>query len=257
MHKHLIYHLVLVAALFCISPAIYGFWNSAEVHRSVVVKRDFIPKYETRKKSSNIALYLYRSYHSLLRRANDPEFDGEEDLPSNLGTCVPRCVLTDTARGTDETKAKRSNVLLDTFCLRGSSSCLKTRDTSDNSTNRFQKRARPLPGYGSNDDLRTKTQQQLNDWIMQRLPDPRTTGTDVTMLWNQRDPGQWIDLKTYRGRNGEYKPYGIPTSLFQQPGNDAFAWGTIGLIGCSMYIIIKTPTSQDTRSGVYMAHIWE
>ncbi|KAF2184870.1 hypothetical protein K469DRAFT_780563 [Zopfia rhizophila CBS 207.26] len=108
MHQHLIYHLVLIAALFCISPAIYGFWNSAEVHRSVVVKRDFTPKYETRKKSSNIGSYLYRSYHSLLQRANDPEVDGEEDLPSNLGTCVPRCVLTDTARGTDGTKAKRS-----------------------------------------------------------------------------------------------------------------------------------------------------
>ena len=93
--------------------------------------------------------------------------------------------------------------------------------------------------------------------MMRRIPDPRRSPTDVTLLWDQRDLGQWIDLKTHRGEDGESKAYGIPTSHFQQPGDDAFAWGTVGLVGCTMMIIVKTPTPQDMRSGVYMAHIWE
>jgi hypothetical protein len=255
MHHHLFYRLALIAALLCISPAIYGFWNSAEVHHLAAVKRNYIPQYETREKSANIGLYYYRFYHSHLRRATEPEFEGEEDVPGNLGPCVPRCVLTDAARSADGTKAKRSNDLSDTSCPGRSSSCLKFRDTSDNSTNRLQKRAQPLPGFGTNDDLRTKTQQELGDWMMQRMP--RGGAPDVQMLWDENDSGQMIDLKAPKPMERWVKPLAIPTSLFQQPGNDAFAWGTIGLVGCTMYIIVKEPTQQDPSSGVYMAHIWE
>jgi hypothetical protein len=257
MHRHLVHHLVLIVALFCISPAIYGFWKSAGVHHSALVRRDNILRYGFERKSFNMGSHLYRSYHSSFRRANDPEVDGEEDLTGNLGYCVPRCILTDTARGTDGTKVKKSNVISNTSCLGGQSSCVRTRGTIYNSTSRLSKRARPLPGFGSDNDLRKKTQQQLNEWIMQRLPDPADQPTDVKLLWDENDAGQWIDLKTYRGKDGEYVPYGIPTSFFEQPGNEAFAYGTIGLVGCSLFIIIKTPTLQDTRSGVYIAHIWE
>jgi len=92
---------------------------------------------------------------------------------------------------------------------------------------------------------------------MQRMPDPAYERTDVTMLWDFDDEEQWIDLRPHKGDNTDVKGYAIPTSFFQQPGNEAFAWGTIALVGCTMMIIVKTPTPQDPRSGVYMAHIWE
>lgn len=90
---------------------------------------------------------------------------------------------------------------------------------------------------------------------MERLPG--TDEIDVEMLFNFNDLTQWIDLKVLYSTEGEVKPYGIPTSFFRQPDNEAFAWGTIGLVGCTMYIVIKLPTLQDPTPGVYMAHIWE
>jgi hypothetical protein len=93
---------------------------------------------------------------------------------------------------------------------------------------------------------------------MERLPDPNEKGypDDVDMIWDGDDPNQYIDLKTYMGRR-ETKAYAIPTSFFENPGDDAFAWGTIGLVGCSVYVVVKEPTSQDPISAVYFAHIWE
>lgn len=86
------------------------------------------------------------------------------------------------------------------------------------------------------------------------MPDPRNQGTDVKMLYDSGDKGQRVDLRPYRSRIMA-KWYGIPTSFFSKPGNDAFAWGTVGLVGCSIFVIVKTPTPEDERAGVYMAHI--
>jgi hypothetical protein len=76
------------------------------------------------------------------------------------------------------------------------------------------------------------------------------------MLWDYKNLLQYIELKA------EKKPlvsvaFGIPTSFFETPGDQAFAWGTIGLIGCTAFTVVKTPTEEDPESGVYVAHIWE
>jgi hypothetical protein len=90
-----------------------------------------------------------------------------------------------------------------------------------------------------------------------RMPDPRGVGppTDVTMLWTGR-PEEKIDLKTHK-RTGYQRDYGIPTSFFETPGNNAFEYGTIGLVGCSAFTVVKTPTPASPNFGFYMAHIWE
>ena len=79
---------------------------------------------------------------------------------------------------------------------------------------------------------------------------------DVEMIWDYADPEQYIDLKVDpKGYDG--KPYGIPTSKFANPGTERFAWGTIGLVGCTIYTTVKQPTAQDPVPAVYFAHIWE
>jgi hypothetical protein len=93
-----------------------------------------------------------------------------------------------------------------------------------------------------------------------RMPDPRIAGypTDVEMIWDEKDPGQWIDLKIDpKGYEDTGKALGIPTSKFANPSNERFAWGTIGLVGCTVYAVVKTPTAQDPTPAVYFAHIWE
>jgi hypothetical protein len=110
-------------------------------------------------------------------------------------------------------------------------------------------------------------QAQLGAWMMRRMPDPTDQGypSNVEMIWDYNDPTQYIDIKlrkkTQSQKFSEYKPYAIPTSFFQQLDNDnqpaSFAWGTIGLVGCSLIVIVKTPTPADPTGGVYMAHIWE
>jgi hypothetical protein len=190
----------------------------------------------------------------------DPESDSDEDLPTNLGPCVKRCILEKAVKNADGSKVKRSDVLSDGSCTRDSSPCSEIGDSPHNATHPLQKRAsgRPLPGFGSQNDLRRKTQQQLATWIMQRLPDPTIHGMDngVQMLWDQNSPGQWIDLKVYRAKLTQ-KAYGIPTSFFAEPGNEAFAWGTIGLVGCSVYTVVKPYTPEDPNPAVYIAHIRE
>jgi hypothetical protein len=194
-----------------------------------------------------------------LPRADEPESDSDEDLPMDLGLCVPRCILTGEGKATGGSKVKRSYVLSESSsCSRGSSACSQIRDTSGNKTHRFEKRTgRALPGYGTTNDLRRKNRAQLEAWIMQRMPDPRGVGlpTDVTMLWTGR-PEEKIDLKTHK-RTGYQRDYGIPTSFFETPGNNAFAYGTIGLVGCSAFTVVKTPTPASPNLGFYMAHIWE
>jgi hypothetical protein len=92
--------------------------------------------------------------------------------------------------------------------------------------------------------------------MMRRIPDPRTAGTDVEMLWDYRDRHQLIELRQHKSRSVAIS-VGIPTSFFQQPGDTSFAWGTVLLVGCSVFAVVKTPTAEDPSAGVYFAHIWE
>ncbi|KAF1828244.1 hypothetical protein BDW02DRAFT_635299 [Decorospora gaudefroyi] len=259
MYRHINQHLVL--ALLCLLPAIHGFWWSTENAARSVSKRDYTPE----------------SHRSLWGRADDPETEGEEDIPTNLGLCVPRCILTKEPKSGEGTPSKRSDILLsdDNACSRASSACSRIRDSStSNSTHRLSKRAtgRPLPGFNSDDDLRKKDKQEMSDWIMNRMPDPRRAGypNDVAMLWDYANDQQYIELIAYK-RTGYSRAYGIPTSFFEVPGDEPFAWGTIGLVrcneaiqdggllrhGCTAFTVVKTPTESDPNSGVYMAHIWE
>ena len=79
------------------------------------------------------------------------------------------------------------------------------------------------------------------------------------MLFDFSDKTQFVKVIPNR-KKGEPKmilPIGMPTSFFRQPGDEAFAWGTVGLVGCTMFALVKTPTDEDRSAGVYMGHIWE
>ena len=165
----------------------------------------------------------------------------------------------------DKKVAKRSAPLLK-GCAKQDFSCGYFGGNASFDTRALEKRAQ-LPAFGGPNDLRRMNQAQLGAWMMNRMPDPTHHGypTNVDMIWDQYDPTQYIDLKlrkrTPKQDYIEYKPYAIPTSFFQQldansqPG--AFAWGTIGLVGCSLVVIVKEPTPADPTGGVYMAHVWE
>ncbi|KAF2681389.1 hypothetical protein K458DRAFT_406399 [Lentithecium fluviatile CBS 122367] len=220
----------ILTVLICVAPAIHGLWNATEL-------------------KANTGFDSLWSHGSLTSRGNEPEVDGEQDYRPPFGSCVPQCKQSGELRVAEAAGAKRSI----------SSSFQESDSASSNSSNPFVRRARPLPAFDSNGDLRRMTTKQLGQWMMNRIPNPQFQATDVEIIWNSRDPAQWIDLRPYRSpaREREQKAYGIPTSYFSHPGNTAFAWGTVLLVGCTMFAIVKTPTPQDPSAGIYMAHTWE
>ncbi|KAF2737495.1 hypothetical protein EJ04DRAFT_119173 [Polyplosphaeria fusca] len=181
--------------------------------------------------------------------------DGEEDeTGSGLSSCLPRCGA---AKSIPDPSKHRRDVLStrsDSACAAGDfgnylNGCM---NRPDNVTNdgRVPIRKRALPT--GDDDLRKKTREQLGEWITERVQ----YDNDVKLIWDGDDEKQYIQMELLDGRGATYP---IPTSFWIEPGNKEFAWGTIGLVGCSLMTAVKDikKDSEDKTTGVYMAHYWE
>lgn len=98
------------------------------------------------------------------------------------------------------------------------------------------------------EDLKTKTREELEQWIARRVQ----YDGDVEMIFDSDRDGSIRLIDDHRS----IQEYPVPTALFKEPGNTPFAWGSIGLTGCTMMVIVKEPSGEN-KGGVYMGHYWE
>lgn len=87
------------------------------------------------------------------------------------------------------------------------------------------------------------TQEQLAEYVVRRTEESQ-------MIFEDSMPS--IKLECL---DNQIREYCIPTSLFASPGTEPYAWGAIGLAGCTLMTMIKEPSANDISSGeIYMAH---
>lgn len=180
-----------------------------------------------------------------------PGEDEEDETGSGLSACLPKCGEANKAPGQNQKKrsllySSRGTCAIGDISGRGCLDQPTSNTTLEDRGILIEKRTLPT----GNDDLRRKTRQELGQWITQRIQ----YGNDVKLIWDSNDDKQYIQLTDLFDRE---QTYPIPTAFWEQPGNQAFAWGTIGLVGCSLMTAVKVPKENDDTIGVYMGHYWE